>query len=306
MAMKRKRNGGNSFAFGNKRRRRFTARRRVGRRRPGSRFNSAQDGRPISVGFRSKKLRPRAYRSALWRDTLFKAHYRSILDRVSTVAMPADTRSSIFGISPVHGDVAFWTTAGGLQPINTGGIIPDFSDDITVRGGFGSITFTNLNTIDSIRVKLYLVKTTSNPDLATLPADQSTIALSASLIDPTVIPDFQLFGKVLKSFDLLLLPGQRPATFFQRMPIQKLDQIIFQTNGGNRYWWLYFSSQTSNVDSINNTLRVQFGHNLSFSADVSGQIITPPLTESRRATSANTSVLTQMGLDGRGLVLPPA
>lgn len=282
MAMKRKRNGDNSFVFGNKRRRRFTARRRVRRGRTGSRFNSAQDGRPVSVRFRSRKLRPRAYRSALWKDTLFKAHYRSILDRISTVTMPTTSTTSRFGISPVHGDVAFWTIPGGLQPINVGANIPTFSDDIVVRGGFGSITFTNVDANDSIRVKLYLVRTGPNPDLATLPADQSEIALSASLIDPTVIPDFQLFGRVVKNFDILLLPGQRPVTFFQRIPIQKLDQVVFQANGGNRYWWLYFSSQTSNIDSVNNTLRIQFGHNLSFSADVVGETAPPELNNVQR------------------------
>lgn len=291
MAMKRKRSGGNQFAFGNKRRRRFSAKRGVRRRgRRTCTYTSAQDGRPRAVGFRNKKISRSSWKSALWRDTRFKTHYRSILDRVSTVAMPTDTRSAVFAFSPVHGDLAFWSVNGGLQPINVGENIPEFRDDLTIRGGMGSITFTNLDNADPVRVKLYLVWTIASPDFSVIPADQSVITLSAQSIDPTVLPDFEKVGKVLRGYDILLLPGQRPVTFWQRMPVQKLDQAVFQTSGGKRYWWFYFASQVSNIDSVNNTLRVQFGHNLSFCGDVSETF--PPALLAASAASANASVNT--------------
>jgi len=266
MAMKRKRNGGNNFAFGNKRRRRFIGRRRV-TRRGGSKFNSAQDGRPVSVGFRSKRLRPKAYRRALWRDTLFKAHYRSLFDFVRTQTMPATTTTCKIGFAPAHGDVPFYTSGGGLLTIDSGVTVPQFQDDITIRGGYGSITFTNLDANDAIRVRLFGVRSISNPAFSILPADDSDVLLSASTIDPSIIPDFSAFGRVTKSFDLLLMPGQRPITFFQKLPVQKVDQNVWENRGGNRFWWMWFASQTSNVDTVNNTLRIQISHNLSFSGD---------------------------------------
>lgn len=277
MAMKRKRGattGSNYFVHGNKRRRRFGARRRRNGRR-GSQFTSAQAGNSTSIKFRSRKLRPRAYRNALWKDTLFKTHYRSCIDRLSSVQMPADSRDSRIGYGPVHGDLAFWTAGGGARAVDSTTPLPLFQDDITIRGGYGSLTFTNVDANDAIRVKLYLLRSNPSPDFGVLPVDQSVVPLSASTVDPSLIPDLERFGRVVKGYDFILLPGQRPITLFERLRVQKVDQNIFQVAGGNRMYWMYFCSQTSNADSVNNTLRIQFSHNLSFSGDVVTPGISP-------------------------------
>lgn len=96
-------------------RRRFTLRfRRRGLRRRFKRstFMSAADGRPVTSTFRTRRLKPSAYRRSLWRNTLHDAHYRSVFSTSFAGSTTDSLNTARFYSARMIGD-AFWTVAAG-------------------------------------------------------------------------------------------------------------------------------------------------------------------------------------------------
>lgn len=268
---------GRDMVRGYKRKRsssRFSRRQRPRRNRRGgrgSRFGiSAQAGDVVSSGFRRRRLRPRTLRRYLWRDTIYKNHYRSMFDTSGTQLAAASLNQAKWGATPVLPTATtFWTAAGGAQRSDAATPVPDFNGDIVIRGGMARATFNNQGASDSMRVRLWIVRTNGSPDFTVLPsATLVATDVASTSWDPSLLPDFASFGKVIRSYEFLLLSGQRPITIKFPLKTRKIDQERFSTPKlASRFYWMYTYSDVSNVDAVVGTIQHHFSHNLSFVGD---------------------------------------
>lgn len=224
---------------------------------------SAQRGNVAGIGFRSRRMRRITWRRLLWNQTLFKPHFRSVVDASNTIPAPVSVDAarldSTFALA-----ANFWTAAGGLQSIDNGVPVPGaFVGDIVLRGGLSRLLLSNNATVDSVRVRVFTVWTNKNPDLSIVPAVGSAVQISW---DPSLVPDFERFGKVLKSQEFILLPGQRPIEITYRHKIRKVDQAIHNL-GGEQMIWIITTSQCSNVDGGTQAVTISNGYNISLCGD---------------------------------------
>lgn len=272
---KRKRTSGNRF---NNKRRKFSK----GRRGRGRLSVSAQAGNLSSAGFRRNRIRPRTLRKFLWRDTIYKNHFRSAADRSTSITTPPpaglplvpqlDTvRFNFVSVLPDNATAPFtpfWTTGGGAISSDTGVAVPLFNGDIVIRGGMARATFNNNGTSDAVRLRLFMVRSIYNPNFSVLPAANSIFGPTSW--DPSLLPDFVKFGRVLRSWEFLMLPGQRPITVKFPLKTRKIDQDIHNSARGQRFFWMFHVSNCSDVDTAANTVTTHFSHNLSFVGDAIG------------------------------------
>lgn len=252
-----KRKRGGNFVRPAKRRR-FT---RVRRGRNNASY-STQSGSANPIGFRSRRVRPRQFQRILWRDTVASAHYRSLGAGAGSVSTPvgSNTMTVSFINAMDNGSGAFWTTAGGALPIDTGITLPLFQGDITVRGGMIGVRFYNDGAY-AAHVMCYLVKAVPRPD--------NTIITSPQPVgwDPSTIPDFSKdFGKVIMSRRFIVEPLAMMSIEKRIWPM-KIDQVAWATDAQRLYWLFGVSDgDTSGQDNI----RIVPYFNLSFSADAIG------------------------------------
>jgi len=263
--MKRKRNSGNRF---NNKRRKFSGR-RSGR---GRLTFSGQSGAVSGAGFRRNRIRSRTLRKFLWRDTIYKNHFRSAVDRSDTQPTPPpgagtfDTaRFHFVSMLPDGAGAPFWTAAGGARSSDTGVAVPPFNGDIVIRGGMARFTIVNNANVDAIRIRLFVVRSIANPNFTLLPAANSIIGPTSW--DPSLLAEFSKFGRVLRSYEFLLLPGQRPVTVKFPLKTRKVDQNIHTSDRGQRFWWFFHTSNVSEIDANQNTVTFHTSHNLSFVGD---------------------------------------
>lgn len=271
MAFNRKRRSTSSFRPRSMRalqRRRFTGgfRASSSRRRRRVSAVSAQLGNVKSIGFRSRRMSRSAWRRALWRDTLFKQHWRSLESGSQTLNAPASIDDAELGYLPAL-NASFWTAGGGTVASDVGGTVPLFTGDIVLRGGISKIQFSNNAVSDSIRVKLYMVWANTSPTVAgVLPAGGSIVDAAW---DPSLLADFARFGKVIGQREFIIVPGQRPTEVSYRYKPRKVDQVVFN-NLGEQLFWMWTINQMSNVDGGTQAVTVQRSHNVSFSGDAIG------------------------------------
>jgi len=249
-------------------RRRFTRNKRI--KRSGGRRTTDYTSlnlRGHAVGFRGRKTSRRAYKRHIWNSTVFKTHYRSILT-LSTESDHVTPSSFVTGTLVFHnmyrtiGAEPFWTAAGGAQEIDQGDGVPEFGDEIILRGGKFTYTISNRSTND-IKVKLWRFTTGNNPDLTLIPGD---LAPQDKAWDPSVIPDF--YTQVGKPFMAreVVIEGGNSYTFVTRFKSQKIDQNAYENNSRSPY----IMALVSNVgNSVANDFEVNRSYNLSFSGDVS-------------------------------------
>lgn len=159
---------------------------------------------------------------------------------------------------------SFWTVAGGAQPIDAGGAVPTFNGDIVLRGGVSSMCLTNrVNPTDTmpsdpVRVVIFTVWAKSNPAVLAFPL---TVPLSW---DPSVVPDFDRYGRVLSRKEAILKGDGECLEVFFRHKIQKIDQAVFNSNGSRLHWFILLS-QTSNTEAVPTAETVDIVHSISYS-----------------------------------------
>jgi len=249
-------------------RRRFSTRKRTTRR--GGRRTSDYTGfntRGTSVGFRGRKTSRRAYKRHIWNSTIFKAHYRSILtvteDSPTTPASPNTGQIffyNMYNFGP--GQSPFWTTAGGAQELDNGDGVPEFGDEIILRGGLFRLNIRN-GSIGDIRIRIWRFTTGNNPDLTLIPSD---LAPQDQMWDPSVIPDFYTqVGKPFMSREVILEEG-KSYTFTTRFKSQKIDQNAYENNSRSPFVMI----MASNIGTAGaQPYSITRGYNVSYSGDVS-------------------------------------
>lgn len=161
---------------------------------------------------------------------------------------------------------AFWTTGGGALPHDTGVPLPTFNGDIILRGGIIKLAFTNMwqttdtRGSDPVRITLFAVWT--KPELPPI-AFPANVPI---LWDPSHVPDFHQYGKVLYKKEWLLKGDSEVCELTHRLRTQKIDRYIY-TDNGSRLGFFYLLSQTSNTDSSSEAVTVTSSISFSFSAD---------------------------------------
>lgn len=262
--------------FRSSRRRSFTGRfrRRYGmkRRRFGARKTVAYTGATgsgRSLGFRSRRVRPRAFRRILWRDTLSQPHYRSYNFQSSTISTGTTSGSGDFNIIPILTDSSgnpFWSTANGAVAIDNTVAVPNFRGDIILRGGKIGAYISLPSTVvaaDNILVKVWHVKTLHNPNTSVFSGAQP---LS---FDPSAIPDMTTETCRILQYREAVLSTQNPTLNVEyRLRLQKIDQDDFATGFGQQDMICVY---VSNISAANNIgVQIHAFHNVSFSGDAIG------------------------------------
>lgn len=243
---------------GFKRRRRIVRRRM---RRKSSAYTS-QSGVGGRFGFRSRRLRPRQWRSILWRDTLSQTHFRSNNSGLNTITNTAAAnayQSAVFAALRIGGN-QFFTTGGGM-------VLPDppaataFIGNITVRGGILGMRVSNVQaTVTAQNVRVYLIKTSKAFNAVSFPANP--------LIgwDPSMQADFQMnIGRVVLMREALLENGNCLDVKFRLRPF-KIDRDLYDIDRDSFVWVVLLSD----CEGAGSVLSCVPYFNISFAADAVG------------------------------------
>lgn len=243
-------------------RRRFSLRRRRQFRRRGVYGATSKSGSTSAFGFRSRRLRPRQWRSILWRDTVASTHFRSNNAQNTVVTTAQDAaHSQVFVFSSIRiGANQFFTTAGGM-------ILPDppaataFIGNITVRGGIIGLRVGNMNSVASSQnVRIFLIKTSRNFSAASIP---SSMPLGW---DPSVVADFQMnIGRVVLMREALLENNSVMDVKFRLRPF-KIDRDEYDLDRNSFVWVMLLNDVEGAASAV--TCCPYF--NLSFAADAIG------------------------------------
>jgi len=257
-------------------RRRTTGRQYRRRRyRPSSRrttaFTSKAQGAYDDQKFRARRMSKKAWRSALYRQTQTKVHYRSIFtSNTFTVTAPLGMSTQKFNavqclINPTT-SAAFWTAGGGAISTDTGISVPDFdTSSLILRGGMLKLNATmDDNAVNVCRVRVWLVWSRERPlgsQLTTLTAGTWPI-----MYRPNDQPDFmQLFGRIMIYREAMLSANQGLEVNYRLRPM-KPDETVFSL-GGNVPYWLISLSQMNDRNTATETIACVASHSLSFAGD---------------------------------------
>lgn len=201
----------------------------------------------------------RRYKTALYRSTQFKDHWRSVGGTSVSCSRPLDpTKCSSF----YNGAVAlnFYSASGGAQPLFPGGGVPNFTNNLFIRGGTFGIKFEN-DDVSSCRIKVYLIRTTE--DVSTYPGLAATSIPVAW--DPTVYPDFyHRVGKIIwrRQFDL----QYNSSEYLERkLKAQSYNRDAAQL--GLNYMWLWTVEGADQEAGTAGVVRATVYWNLSFVGD---------------------------------------
>lgn len=230
-------------------------------------------GNVTTFGFRGKRIRAPLYRRILWRDTLAKNHYRSLLSETTQLATEAGNALGLAYILLPQMDgigttnLAFWET--GVVQTDEGVTVPGtWAGDIIQRGGAVKCQIFNPSNVDSVGFKLFVIKTIKNPDLALFP----NAAQVPRLWDPSTIPDFaRKVGKVLMSREGTIRVLSSSSVEY-KLRVSKIDQAEFRVAGtpnvlvaGNQIIFCVVLYNLSTTTAI--TCAVNVSSSQSFSAD---------------------------------------
>jgi len=213
-----------------------------------------------SLGYSGKKQSRRAFRKHLWDSTTYTTKYRSAFVISQTVSTPAtNTTGTLTGHNMYKNPAtSFWITAGGALPSDSGGTLPVFQGDITLRGGRSELTFHNTSTSNDVRVRLFCLKTTSDPNFAYEP-----VAPSYNW-DPSLSPDFNSqIGKTYMMREVVIEQGNS-YTFAMKLKLQRIDEITYLTEG---YTPLVYSLISNVGHTTATNVIITKGYNVSFCAD---------------------------------------
>jgi len=230
-------------------------------------------GNVTTFGFRGRRIKGPAYRRMLWRDTMAKNHYRSLLSETQVLDTEAGNALGLAytllpqmdGIGTTN--LAFWET--GVVQTDEGVTVPGtWAGDIVQRGGAVKCQIFNPSTVDSIGFKLFVVKTIKNPDLALFPNASQV----PRLWDPSTIPDFaRKVGKVLMSREGTIRVLSSSSVEY-KLRVSKIDQAEFRVAGtpnvlvaGNQIAFVLALYNLSTTTAINTIVNVSSSQ--SFSAD---------------------------------------
>lgn len=230
-------------------------------------------GNVSTFGFRGKRIRAPAYRRMLWRDTVAKNHYRSLLSETSTLATEAGNALGLaYVLLPQMDGIgstnqAFWDI--GVVQTDEGVTVPStWAGDIIQRGGAVKCQIFNPSSTDSVGFKLFIVKTIKNPDLTLFPNASQV----PRLWDPSTIPDFaRKVGKVLMSREGTIRVLSSSSVEY-KLRVSKIDQTEFRVPGspnslvaGNQIIFVLALFNMSIETAINTIVNVSSSQ--SFSAD---------------------------------------
>jgi len=163
----------------------------------------------------------------------------------------------------------FWTAAGGLVNNDGDTVATDFgSGDLYLRGGKGTISFTNtlatnINNGPSLKVRTWRARTTA------FGIPLSTPFVVSQDWDPT-LPDPALGNQdtwrlytILDNVDVILKSGE---TYERSAPLRqmKIDQSAHLSNQSREFWIIAVGNMSTNVQA---DLQVVTSHNLSFTGD---------------------------------------
>lgn len=259
---------------------RFAKRRRVfRRRRTGKRTttftNQASYGSGALSMFRRKPFSARRFRNEIFKDTMWKPHYRSIRSISfigSTNGLGLSTvRSDIFMDMPLQPSGSdFFTTAGGAVNVD-GAAMPLFTTSgIMIRGGSIWATIMNIEVdiagefhAEAMRVKFWFGYTVPRP--AVLP---STLFPSQNdnSWDPTIVSDFQSrIGKIYYQTEVLLRNGEC-FEFKRKLRASKLNYDDFKLQGGNPFIMVQVVN-LKHEPTNNSFFSYKSGYNMAFSGD---------------------------------------
>lgn len=234
----------------------------TGRKRAASAaYNTVSNAsRPLRLnGFRNKHIPYRAWMRNQIRATDNMQHFRSIQTLVGTVTTGAATGTWVgyrFCLSQL-----FWTTGGGFQPLDTAGSVV-FPTDLMVRGGKYDVIISNLDEgARTVEVTSWLAKTKTKPVFSNIAARTT---LDAAW-DPSCDVDFQTYWSFGKPVTNILEFGDT-CSRVEFQPTQKIDQGIFNTDGCERFMWIF---KVVNVASMTaTTVQIESRHSVSFTGDV--------------------------------------
>lgn len=199
-----------------------------------------------------------------------KTHYRSIAaqsDLFTTTGNPEESKVFYYPAIELNG-ARFWAAAGGAQPVDTAVGVPDFQDDIILRGGMVNLTIGNNAGLgeEDIKVKVYLIISDETPSTGALIPPNGSGGVDATFSrewDPSLVPDAQrVFGKTIFWRSALIKSGDS-LNVSHRLRVQKIDQQDY-LNDNKKMFWVVCATQ--NV-SANNQFTVTASFNLSFSGD---------------------------------------
>ena len=210
----------------------------------------------------------------LWRDSAMKAHYRSILALSDSFSTPTGSIScGVFYYPTIEFGARFWTPAGGALAIDTAVPVPNFQDDIILRGGMITMTLANDPDADDaadLHTTIYLIISDETPSVgALIPPDGSTgtFATFSRDWDPSCVPDStRVFAKKILMKRQALLKSGETLVVSHRLRIQKIDQENYLNDNNKLYWVVKTACNTGST----NTYRVTASYNMSFSGDAIG------------------------------------
>lgn len=267
MARKRMRSG----LFSRNVRRRLNFGRRIRRRRTGGRRTlsyTSQATKGSTLNYRARRLPRRAWNRALWRDTLFKTHYRSGGNQTATiqtgtvVGQGPTTIIDPFFLGTPGPTTAFWVAAGGFETPDTGATPPTFGPgDKVIRGGtIGLSLNTQANTADSLNVKVFTIRLNARPDFSLVPG----VLPYGARLDSS--PDFtRNVGRIIDVKEAALGADNPSFTIIRRLSVQKIDTETFDTYLGNHIIFIVAVANMS--DSTDTAIVTTHFHDLSFTAD---------------------------------------
>ena len=241
-----------------RRKRRFQGRRRAPKQ---SAVTSKSSTGSAGTFFRARKLSSWKFRAELWRQTMFKPHYRSL---------GGTWQNQVTALNPiiVHGYMweamsiaftPFWVAGGGARELDAGVTPPaSYAGDIILRGGTLSVNVkSNADPGDPMDVHIFLIRRSQKPVAWVNPT-----ALARGF-ETTIIPDWQQdVGRIVAQRKFILESGTQ-CKFSKRLRIQKLDQGAFFDSLG-RYNWLIIVGNVGTT-AINSTVTMTW--NLAFSGD---------------------------------------
>jgi len=234
-------------------------------------FTSKAQGAYNDQVFRARRLSKKSWRSALYRETQTKVHYRSIFTSDTfTVTAPLGMSTQKFNavqclINPLT-SAGFWVVGGGAISTDAGISVPDFdSSSIVLRGGMLKLSCTlDDNAVNVCRVRIWLVWSRQRPlgsQITTLTGSNWPI-----MYRPNDQPDFmQLFGRIMLYREAMLDKNQGVEVNYRLRPM-KLDETVFSL-GGNVPYWIVSNSQMNDRNAATETVACVASHSLSFSAD---------------------------------------
>jgi len=224
-----------------------------------------ETNKPYSYGFKGRrKLGGRKYRSTLYRITQFKSHWRSSFSNVSaaTTGSAGVVQSNHYFLRAIN--VNFWNAAGGAREKDPGVAVPPFNGDIVIRGGYVRLQVSPVLDTDPVRVRVWCLWSKA-PYLA--PTLASFAGVNDTEFDPTMVPDFNKYARVLYTREVVMRTGDNSFQLVHKLRPQKIDQNTWLADEQPTiYWWISLCKAANTAATIQ-TLDIMRSFNLSFSAD---------------------------------------